>query len=72
MAKIIITIQDNKDGSVKVTSNPNFLDIMRMTREVKLRLTAAHSYAMTALNAMRDSSKLLDKLNKGVTDDRKS
>ena len=72
MAKVVITIEDNKDGSVKLMSKPNFLDLMRMTREVKNRMTSAHSYALTAINAVRDSSRLLDQLNKmGVSNEKR-
>lgn len=51
--KITITIEDNAQNSgVCVTSDPKFAEIMQMSKSGKL--TAAFSYAVAALNRIRE------------------
>lgn len=56
MAKIVITIEDNQQGGVKVVSNPNFETMMNMVQSGE-SLTSAHGYALHALNSIRRESK---------------
>ncbi len=56
MAKIIIAIEDGKDGRVKCTSNPTFKEMMEL-HAVKKGLQASHGYALCAINAIRNASK---------------
>jgi hypothetical protein len=56
MAKVTITIEDTFDGKVKVISNPNFETMAKMDLSGD-NLTAAHGYALLALNEIRKESK---------------
>lgn len=56
MARIVITIEDNQEGGVKVVSNPNFETMMKMVQSGET-LTSAHGYALHALNSIRKESK---------------
>lgn len=56
MAKIVITIEDNAAGGVKVVCDPNFETMMQ--RHISgHQLTSAHGYALAALNSIRQKSK---------------
>ena len=57
MAKIIITIEDGKDGRVKCVSKPTFQEMMEL-HAAKKGLEASHGYALCAINAIRDASKI--------------
>lgn len=57
MAKIVITVEDKLDGGVSVVSDPNFDTMMRGKVSGQLDLTAAHGYAICALNAILEASK---------------
>lgn len=57
MAKITITIEDlTLTGGVKVVSEPNFETMMKGHLSGH-ELTAAHGYALAALNLIRTKSK---------------
>lgn len=56
MAKVIITIEDIPEGKVKVVSDPSF-EIMAKRTLSGHDLTAAHGYALRALNAITDAAK---------------
>jgi len=57
MAKITITIEDVEGGKVKCVSNPTFEDMLKM-HAVKKGLQASHGYALCAINAFRNASKV--------------
>lgn len=57
--KITITIEDHPD-SVSVVSDPSFAQIM--TNMTTREPTAAESYAMSALDKVREMSKQVEKL----------
>lgn len=54
MAKILIVIEDQPDGTVSCVSTPNFAEMMR---DGEGPLTAAEGYALFALNQIRNESK---------------
>lgn len=56
MARITITLEDLGNGGVKVISNPNFETIMKLHLSGH-DLTAAHGYALAALNQIRMKAK---------------
>lgn len=56
MAKVTITIEDLPTGGVKVVSDPNFETIMKLHISGHA-LTAAHGYALAALNEIRAKGK---------------
>jgi hypothetical protein len=56
MAEVIVKIKDIKDGKVEVLCEPNFATMMEIDISGS-GLTAAHGYAMKALNAIRAASK---------------
>lgn len=56
MARVIITIEDAPDGTVKVVAEPSFMQIAQMEASGH-KLTSAHGYAMRAMNAVRDASR---------------
>ena len=56
MAKIIITIEDKADGTVAVVANPNFETMMKRNQS-QSDLTAAHGYALCAIDAIRKAAK---------------
>lgn len=55
MAKVTITIEDTPKG-VKVVADPSFEQIMQMSVAGGY-LTAAHGYAISALNKIRNDAK---------------
>jgi len=57
MAKIVITVEDQPDGNVKVVATPNFETMMQMNASGAAKLTSAHGYALRALNAIIEGSK---------------
>jgi len=59
LAKVIVTIEDNPDGTVKITAEPNF-ETIAMKAESGNDPTAAETYALLALRKIRDASKKLD------------
>lgn len=56
MARIVITVEDQPDGTVKVAAEPNFMQMAQMNSSGH-SLTSAHGYAMRALNAIREASR---------------
>lgn len=57
MAKVVITIEDMAfSRGVKVVAEPNF-ETMMQAHLSGHELTAAHGYALAALNKIRDVSK---------------
>lgn len=71
MAKIIITIEDSKDGKVKCVCKPTFEQMIKL-HGAKKGLQASHGYALCAINAIRKASKvgapfqaIVDEYNKG-------
>lgn len=56
MAKIVITIEDLPNGKVKTSCNPNFETMIKMHVSGN-NLTAAHGYALSALNKIVEESK---------------
>lgn len=56
MAKVTITIEDLVDGKVRTVCDPNFETMIKMQMSGN-DLTAAHGYALKALNAIIRSSK---------------
>lgn len=56
MARCVIVIDDIGNGKVKVVATPNFETMGKMDLSGHT-LTAAHGYALTALNAIRRASK---------------
>lgn len=56
MAKILIEIEDNADGSVSVKATPNMETFFKMVNSGH-DMTAAHGYAFAALNKIRQVSK---------------
>lgn len=56
MATVTITIEDTHDGKVKTVCTPNFETMMQMNASGH-ELTAAHGYALRALNALIQASK---------------
>lgn len=56
MAEITITIKDIDNGMVTVNSTPNMETMGNLF--MNKGLTAAHSFAITALNAIRKESKV--------------
>lgn len=57
MAKIVITIEDKENGKVKCVSNPSFEEMIKL-HAAKKGLKASHGYALCAINAIRNASKL--------------
>lgn len=57
MAKVIITIEDGKDGRVKCVSNPTFQEMIEL-HAAKKGLEASHGYAICAMSAIREASKV--------------
>lgn len=49
MAKVVITIEDQVDGTVKFESNPNFTTMMKM-HQSGAKLTGAHGLAISCMN----------------------
>jgi hypothetical protein len=60
MAKIVITIEDNPQGGVKVTSNPTFETMAKMVNSGGHDVTSAHGYALKMVNAALKTSKEKD------------
>ncbi len=56
MAKIVITIEDNENGTVKFTMDPTFETMMKM-QDSGHKLTSAHGYAISAANHVRSESR---------------
>ncbi|OPX89076.1 MAG: hypothetical protein A4E53_01684 [Pelotomaculum sp. PtaB.Bin104] len=56
MAKIVITIEDLPNGKVKTSCDPNFDTMIRMHIS-GTPFTAAHGYALAALNKIVEESK---------------
>jgi len=56
MAKVTITIQDKENGNVDFHSEPSFELMMKIITRSE-DCTAAHVYALTAINAVREMSK---------------
>ena len=56
MAKVIITIEDLPNDKVKTTCSPSFETMMRMHLS-GTRLTAAHGYALAAINKIVEEAK---------------
>lgn len=61
MAKFVIVIEDKMSG-VKVTTDPDLKTLMSDCMRRREDLTPAQAYALKALNAMREASRKLDKL----------
>lgn len=57
MAKFTITIEDQKDGTVKVQSSPTFEKIMTDWQTGKQIATPAGNYYMGCINKVREISK---------------
>lgn len=62
MAKLTITIEDISNGRVSIKCDPNFQQMMKMN-ESGFGLTAAHGYALLALNEIQKESKKRDPKN---------
>jgi hypothetical protein len=56
MARVVITIEDQPNGTVKVVAEPNFATMAQMTASGH-ELTSAHGYALRALNSIREAAK---------------
>lgn len=56
MARIVITVEDMPDGTVKTVMDPPFATLMQMNASGHT-LTSAHGYALRAVNAIRDAAK---------------
>lgn len=63
MAKVIITIEDTKDG-VKVLSDPEFTEILEMNGRGEA--TSCHNYACRALTAILKANKKKYKMPKSL------
>lgn len=59
MAKIVITVTDEADGSVKIVSDPTFETVAKMINSGE-ETTSAHGYAMAMVNRARTESKAAD------------
>jgi len=57
MARVIITIIDNPDGSVACKAEPNVANLINLHRS-DAGLTAGQAYALRALNAIREAAKM--------------
>ena len=60
MAKIVITVEDDLAGGVKIVGNPGFGEIAKMINSGSTT-TPAHGYAMAMYNRAREVSKDQDK-----------
>lgn len=54
MSKILISLEDMPNGTVKMVSEPGFADIMEMMCIEKRSLTAAEGYAMHVLTIIHN------------------
>jgi hypothetical protein len=59
VAKIVLTIEDVVGGKVRVVSEPSFESMMKMNASGE-DLTAAHGYALVAINQIRRVAKEQD------------
>lgn len=57
MSKIVITIQDNDDGSVQCVSVPSALGIAHKANQPGEKITAGEAYALLALRTIAAKSK---------------
>lgn len=57
MSKIVITIEDNADGTVQCVSEPNALGIAHKANQPGEKLTAGEAYALLALRTIAQKSK---------------
>jgi len=56
MARIVIEIEDTKNGKVRVTSKPSFEEMIKF-HAARKGLQPSHGYALCALNAIREAAK---------------
>ena len=56
MAKIVITIEDDLDGKVKMKADPSFEKIVRMANS-GAQMTSAHGMAIFIINRVLDQKR---------------
>lgn len=57
--KVVITIEDMDDGSVKVVATPNFKQMIAITKRGPIALSMAVAYGMSALTHIAAESRKL-------------